>query len=324
MSPKGDVESRRSKPQPISAPTRTPATNSDERRKPSAIAEARALPSPLPASDWSVLMFRLSRTSDNRCSRLPSLAESAASSEDDLLSSSRSFVPCAMIAKTRTIAENENDPRHPSKAARTILTTLNQVKITSQLLRYLILRRYLAGLQLAESPDHRTATDRCDIADKSVPEPVIRLQHSHDFAAATFANVEIRGPPATIGFRWSFGFGIRLTSPWPAGWRMSNSLTGLHRRFRSVGMTRDSQKLARETACRVRSTITFRFPRRGRISDTNCSAMSSLSTALMSITSRSCWATCFPKPVGCPSSSVIRCGSAIACWNCSAGGTSAV
>jgi hypothetical protein len=43
----------------------------------------------------------------------------------------------------------------------------------------------LAGLQLVESPDHRTATDRCDIADKSVPEPVIRLQHSHDFAAAT-------------------------------------------------------------------------------------------------------------------------------------------
>jgi ribulose bisphosphate carboxylase small subunit len=71
------------------------------------------------------------------------------------------------MAKTRTIAENENDPRHPSKAARTILTTLNQVKITSQLLRYLILRGYLAGLQLAESPDHRTAIDRRDIADKS-------------------------------------------------------------------------------------------------------------------------------------------------------------
>src|SRR5437016_3981612 len=83
MKPNGDVDNNRSKPQPIPAPTATPATNSEERRKPSAIAEALAALSPLSVPGWSVLILRLSRISDNRLSRLPSLAESAASSEDD-------------------------------------------------------------------------------------------------------------------------------------------------------------------------------------------------------------------------------------------------
>src|SRR5882724_6931037 len=84
ISPQGDVDSKRSKPQPITAPTTTPAINSEESRKPRAIAEALAAPSPLPDPGWSVLVLRLPRISDKRWSRLPSLAESAASSEDDL------------------------------------------------------------------------------------------------------------------------------------------------------------------------------------------------------------------------------------------------
>ena len=44
MRPKGDVDSKRSKPQPIAAPTTTPAINSEESRKPRAIAEALAAP----------------------------------------------------------------------------------------------------------------------------------------------------------------------------------------------------------------------------------------------------------------------------------------
>src|SRR5579871_1419160 len=144
MSPKGDVDSTRSKAQPSSAPTATPAINSDERRRPIAIADARALPSPLPPSGWSVLMFRPSRSWDNRCSRFPSLAESAASSEDDLFSFSRSFVPCAMLAKTRNErCDMKTTLRHPSKAARTILSAFNQVKIASQPYIHLILHRYL-------------------------------------------------------------------------------------------------------------------------------------------------------------------------------------
>src|ERR1700676_2757750 len=83
MKPNGDVDNKRSKPQPIPAPTTTPATNSEERRKPSAMPEALAALSPLSVPGWSVLILRLSRISDNRLSRLPSLAESAASSEDD-------------------------------------------------------------------------------------------------------------------------------------------------------------------------------------------------------------------------------------------------
>src|SRR6266853_228980 len=66
MSPQGDVDSKRSKPQPITAPTTTPAINSEESRKPRAIAEALAAPSPPPDSVWSVLILRLSRISDNR------------------------------------------------------------------------------------------------------------------------------------------------------------------------------------------------------------------------------------------------------------------
>src|SRR6267378_49194 len=66
MRPNGDVDSKRSKPQPITAPTTTPAINSEESRKPRAIAEALAAPSPLPAPDWSVPTLRLSRISDNR------------------------------------------------------------------------------------------------------------------------------------------------------------------------------------------------------------------------------------------------------------------
>src|SRR5215208_6211321 len=44
MSPHGDVDSKRSKPQPITAPTTTPAINSEESRKPRAIADALAAP----------------------------------------------------------------------------------------------------------------------------------------------------------------------------------------------------------------------------------------------------------------------------------------
>jgi hypothetical protein len=76
-----------------------------------------------------------------------------------------------MIAKTETIAEKETTPRHPSKAARTILTTPNQVKIASQLSNYLILLAYSPGLQLTEASDHRTAIAGRDIAGKSAREP---------------------------------------------------------------------------------------------------------------------------------------------------------
>ena len=82
MSPKGDVDKRWSMPQPITAPTRTPATNSDESRRARAMADALAAPSPFPPAGWSVLTLRLSRSADNRWLRLPSLAESAASSGD--------------------------------------------------------------------------------------------------------------------------------------------------------------------------------------------------------------------------------------------------
>src|SRR5437868_2293185 len=83
MRPHGEVDSKRSKPQPSPAPTTTPAINSHERRKPRAKAEARADPSPPPSPDWPVRTSRLPRIWDNRRSRLPSLAESAASSDDD-------------------------------------------------------------------------------------------------------------------------------------------------------------------------------------------------------------------------------------------------
>ena len=45
-------------PQPIAAPTTTPATNSEERRKPRAMADALAAPSSLPPG-WSVPIFVL-------------------------------------------------------------------------------------------------------------------------------------------------------------------------------------------------------------------------------------------------------------------------
>jgi len=64
----------------------------------------------------------------------------------------------------------KNDARHPSKAARTILTTPNQVKIASQLSSKLILLGYLSSFQLAESADHRTAIAGRDIAGKSPRE----------------------------------------------------------------------------------------------------------------------------------------------------------
>src|ERR1700738_1483566 len=52
--PHGDVDSKRSKPQPMIAPTTTPATSSEESRKPRAIAEALAAPFPLSVPGWSV------------------------------------------------------------------------------------------------------------------------------------------------------------------------------------------------------------------------------------------------------------------------------
>jgi hypothetical protein len=61
-------------------------------------------------------------------------------------------------------------PRHPSKAARTILTAPNQVKITSQPSILLILLGYLPSFQLAELADHRTAIATGDIAEKSALE----------------------------------------------------------------------------------------------------------------------------------------------------------
>jgi hypothetical protein len=72
-----------------------------------------------------------------------------------------------MLLRPEKIAENENDARHPSKAARTILTAPNQVKIASQLSNRLISQRYLASFQLAESRDDCTAIDHRDIANKS-------------------------------------------------------------------------------------------------------------------------------------------------------------
>ena len=42
------------------------------------------------------------------------------------------------LLRPETIAENENDARHPLKAARTILSEFNQVKIASQLIKSLI------------------------------------------------------------------------------------------------------------------------------------------------------------------------------------------
>jgi hypothetical protein len=80
-----------------------------------------------------------------------------------------------MLAKTRNdAAMDENDVRHPSKAARTILTVLNQVKITSQLHIQLILFDYLSYPKLHRMPDRRTAIDRRPIADKSVSKTILR------------------------------------------------------------------------------------------------------------------------------------------------------
>ena len=66
MSPKGEVDNKRSKPQPINAPATTPAINSEDSRKPRAKADALADPSPPPDPGWSVLVLRPSRISDNR------------------------------------------------------------------------------------------------------------------------------------------------------------------------------------------------------------------------------------------------------------------
>src|SRR6195952_4054338 len=66
MRPNGDVDNKRSNPQPIAAPTTTPATNSEERRKPIAIAEGLASASPPWVPGWAVLILRLSLISDNR------------------------------------------------------------------------------------------------------------------------------------------------------------------------------------------------------------------------------------------------------------------
>jgi len=139
MSPKGDVDSRWSIPQPIAAPTRTPATNSEESRKPSAMAEALAAPSSPSPAGWLVPSLRLSRSSDNRWSRLPSLAESAASSGDlsrlpfPLLS-----VRSAMLETRHDVTGNRNYAPSPLKAARTILTVLSRVKIPCSMLTSLI------------------------------------------------------------------------------------------------------------------------------------------------------------------------------------------
>ena len=40
----------------------------------------------------------------------------------------------------------------------------------------------------------------------------VRFQHSHLFAAGTFANVGILGPLENICFQWIFGFDIRFVS----------------------------------------------------------------------------------------------------------------
>src|ERR1700754_4285437 len=64
--PNGDVDNKRSMPQPIPAPTTPPAINSEESWKPRAIAEALADPSPPSDPVWSVPILRLPRISDNR------------------------------------------------------------------------------------------------------------------------------------------------------------------------------------------------------------------------------------------------------------------
>ena len=139
MNPKGFVDSRRSIPQPITAPTRTPATNSDESLKPRAMAEARDAPSPPSLAGWSVLSSRLSRSADSRWSRLPSLAESAASSGDfSRLPFPRLSVPSAMCGDPTPCCWKQKLRPSPSKAARTILRASTRVKITSQLPSLLI------------------------------------------------------------------------------------------------------------------------------------------------------------------------------------------
>jgi hypothetical protein len=73
-----------------------------------------------------------------------------------------------MLLRPETIAENENDARHPLKAARTILTVLNQVKIASRLFIYLILLTHLSYAETPESRSRRSAIDRCRTTNKSV------------------------------------------------------------------------------------------------------------------------------------------------------------
>jgi hypothetical protein len=74
------------------------------------------------------------------------------------------------LLRPETIAENENDARHPLKAARTILTVLNQVKIASQVFIYLILFAYSSYPEMPESHGRRTAIDRCRTMKKSALE----------------------------------------------------------------------------------------------------------------------------------------------------------
>jgi hypothetical protein len=74
------------------------------------------------------------------------------------------------LLRPETIAENESDARHPSKAARTILTVLNQVKIASHLFIYLILFTYSSYPGMPESHGRRTAIDRSRITKKSALE----------------------------------------------------------------------------------------------------------------------------------------------------------
>ena len=153
MSPRGDVDRRRSMPQPIPAPTRTPATSSDESRKPSAMAEALDATSPFPPAGWSVLSLRLSRSADNRWSRLPSLAESAASSGDfSRLPSPLPSVRSAIFGDPTRVAGNRNYAPSPSKAARTILTAPSRVKIACSMVSSLIRLNFWCPRRVASVP----------------------------------------------------------------------------------------------------------------------------------------------------------------------------
>ncbi len=133
ISPHGDVDSKRSKPQPIVAPTTTPATSSEERRRPTAMADALDCACPLAfriGQSGFALILKFGQTliqTSEPCGKRSLVGRRFA-----IVSAFTVIVPCAVrhACDTRNNAANAgNNAPSPFKAGRTILSASCQVKI---------------------------------------------------------------------------------------------------------------------------------------------------------------------------------------------------